>query len=439
MNYGPPPTPAQVNLEIAPTTVFICVALGLAISASSRSSRFTPAVRAWLFCFGQTLALTAPLGLMISQGVYGDFPTIDKAGSYLYYQDGVHIRSLLHPIASLNDCAVQLIGVHMGHLWLVQFFDLFLSGYAPFNAQALLFPALAWWCCSLFFRELGADWRAAIATSLPFGLTLHIFRDLNWYTIEKAAIFLLPLYSLMLLRAHRQGGRWIGLSALCFVSTAWINWYLALVAAAGAGVAALLARSASLWKAVGLSALALLPLVAYQLALVSRGSPGDPQTFLELRAAMDHFSLTPLEWNRLEWWAALSPVGLLLLVARLRQGDLSGVDRLLLSVAGVLFLFSLGPNLGGGLTNPVYMLAWHVVPGFWRVAKPEVFFYGSWLCLLAVASRSSFASHRLLYPCMVLVWLGLTRTHSAYPGFTQEIALNPALCTEALPSPRAAP
>ena len=171
------------------------MALGLAISASSRSSRFTPAVRAWLFCFGQTLALTAPLGLMISQGVYGDFPTIDKAGSYLYYQDGVHIRSLLHPIASLNDCAVQLIGVHMGHLWLDQFFDLFLSGYAPFNAQALLFPALAWWCCSLFFRELGADWRAAIATSLPFGLTLHIFRDLNWYTIEKAAIFLLPLYS----------------------------------------------------------------------------------------------------------------------------------------------------------------------------------------------------------------------------------------------------
>ena len=103
----------------------------------------------------------------------------------------------------------------------------------------------------------------------------------------------------MLLRAHRQGGRWIGLSALCFVGTAWINWYLALVAAAGAGVAALLARSASLWKAVGLSALALLPLVAYQLALVSRGSPGDPQTFLELRAAMDHFSLT--HWSGIDW------------------------------------------------------------------------------------------------------------------------------------------
>ncbi|MEC7241203.1 MAG: hypothetical protein VXW32_08175 [Myxococcota bacterium] len=437
--YGPPPSPSQIDLAVSPWTTLLCIALGILITSTARIRALSPRTKAWLFCFGQTLMLTAPLGLMISQGVYGDYPTIDKAGSYFYYQDGVHIRSLLHPIQSLDDCAVQLIGVHMGHLWLTQFFDLFLSGYGPFNAQALLMPALAWWTAALFFRELGADWRGAISLALPYGLTLHIFRDLNWYTIEKSAIFLLPAYAFLLLRSHRRGGSWIVLSALCFVSAAWINWYLALVAAAGAGTAALIARSANLWRAVLLSAALLMPLVAYQLALVSRGSPGDPQAFLELRASMDHFSLVPLEWNRLEWWAALSPVALGLLLHRLLREPLENVDRVLLLVSCVLFVFSLGPNLIGELSNPIYMVAWHTVPGFWRVAKPEVFFYGSWLCMLGVASRGALSRKRVVYPALLLTWVLLTRPHETYPGFTEEIPLQPALCTQALPTGTQAP
>ena len=433
--YGPAPHSSQVALSVSPGTTALCVTVGILISSLALSRRFSPATRAWLFCFGQTVLLTAPLALVMSQGVYGDFPTIDKAGSFLYYQDGVHIRSLLHPMESLNDCAVQLIGVHMGHLWITQFFDLFLQDYGPFNAQALLYPALAWWAAALFFREVGASWRGAVALAFPYGMCLHVFRDLNWYTIEKAAIFLIPLYALSLLKAHRNGGSWTLKAGLVFVLCAWVNWYLALVAAAGAGFAAIIARSKNLWKATGLSAALLLPLVLYQLALVNQGSPGSPEDFLELRAAMDRFSIVPLEWNRLEWYAALSPLAIGLGAHRLWTGGLEPLERVLLGVAAGLFVFSLGPYLVGDLPNPIYMMAWHVVPGFWRVAKPEVFFYGTWICVLAVASKNTFSEKRIIYPGMVILWLVFVRQHAAFPGFSQYNELVPALCNHEPHSP----
>ena len=35
--------------------------------------------------------------------VYGSYPTIDKAGSMVFYLDGVHLRMLTDPAASLQD------------------------------------------------------------------------------------------------------------------------------------------------------------------------------------------------------------------------------------------------------------------------------------------------------------------------------------------------
>jgi hypothetical protein len=435
--YGPPPNTQQIQASIHPALFWACVLLGLFISFLALTGRQKPSVKAAIFCLGQVIMLTAPLALVIPNVVFGDFPTIDKAGSFFYYQSDVHVRFLMHPVASLNDCGVQLIGVHMGHLWVTEFFDLFLNGYGPFNIQALLYPALAWWCAALFFQSISKSWINAVVLGMPFGLGLHIYRDLNWYTIEKAAVFLLPLFAWSLYQVHLaqdQGDKKIRrrssqIAALCFFLTAFINWYLALVAAAGAAMAVVLSRSKPLLKAFLFCLLAISPLIVLQLLLVAKGSPGTPEMFLEERAALDHFSLHPLRWNRLELLNALHPVALVLLVWGFIRKQREPLDNLLLLVAMGLFMFSLGPNLVSDVTNPVYMVAWKLVPGFWRVAKPEVFFYGTWMCLLAFTARAwAGRSLMLAYPLMVLGWVLWIRAHPAYPDFSEFAELTPALC-----------
>jgi hypothetical protein len=435
--YGPAPTPQQITAIISPNLFWVCVVFGLLLSGAALSKRLNSATRAAFFCLGQVVILTAPLALVLPDVVFGDFPTIDKAGSFFYYQSGVHQHFLFHPIAALNDCGVQLIGVHMGHLWISEFFDLFLQDYGAFNAQALLYPALAWWCAALFFQEISGKWINAIVLGLPFGLGLHVYRDLNWYTIEKAAIFLLPLFAWTFYRvfsAHKRGGhqalrnakRW---TALAFALAAFVNWYLALVIGVGAALTVVLSRSKTLFRALALCVLVFLPLLLLQLALVAKGSPGSPDAFLNQRAALDHFSLAPLRWNRLELVNALNPAALLLVFWALLRTPRDGIDKVLLGVALGLFVFSLGPNLSNEIRNPVYMLAWSVVPGFWRVAKPEVFFYGTWLCLLAVTARAwSARSLAWAYPFMVIGWIFWVRSHPAYPGFSEFVDLVPVLC-----------
>jgi len=435
--YGPPPNANQIAASVSPGLFWACLLLGILISSLALLSHWKPATRAAFFCLGQVVMLTTPLALVLPDLVFGDFPTIDKAGSFFYYQSGVHQQFLMHPFAALNDCGVQLIGVHMGHLWITQFFDLFLPDYGPFNAQALLYPALAWWCAALFFQSLGDKWVNAIVLGLPFGLGLHMYRDLNWYTIEKAAIFLLPLFAWAFYRVHTESqekkqpaqnrAHWV--AAACFVLAAFVNWYLALVIGAGAAMAVVASRSKALLKALAICIVAFLPLLILQLVLVSKGSPATPELFLEERAALDHFSLVPLRWNRLELLNALHPMAIGLVLWGLLKGRRDGLDRVLLCVALGLFVFSLGPNLPGDVRNPVYMLAWKTIPGFWRVAKPEVFFYGTWLCLLGVASRSwSQRNLAWAYPLMVLGWIIWVRGHPAYPSYSEFLELTPVLC-----------
>jgi hypothetical protein len=83
----------------------------------------------------------------------------------------------------------------------------------------------------------------------------------------------------------------------------------------------------------------------------------------------------------------------------------------------------LGPVILPGVPNPVYYAARAVVPGFWRIAKPEVFFEGVYLALIglaAVACRGRDAP-RWLYPIWALAWLLIVRTHPVYPGFSAPI------------------
>lgn len=446
--YGPPPDPRAVPFPAGPSDEplawALSVGVGLLLSALALWRRPSEPTRALCFILGQTVLLTAPLLGLLDRAWYGDFPTIDKEGSLLFYLDGVHLRALLHPVASLSDPAVRLIGVHLGHLWPVAAADLLLSPMGAFNSSALLYPALGWWAAWLLGRAVSGDGRAALIASFPFGMGLHVYRDLNWYTIEKAAVFWLPLWLLALWRARREGGRWPLAAGAIFLGMSWWNIYLGLVGAALGGMAALGAlwgawrrpaageprlgpESRRLLGAVLASALAALPLVIAQ-ALAMRGGPalGSPDEFLWQRAALDSFTLWPPRWNRMELWAALSPP--LLLVAAWagwrRRAD-PAVRWALLAALG-LFALSLGPLLLPGVKNPIYLGLVTLIPGLWRVAKPEVFFEGALALLLALAAVGLAEILRrvrvtgvtvMLYCITIVMWLLLVRAHPAFPSF----------------------
>jgi hypothetical protein len=439
--YGPPPDPRQVFAPVevfdAPWAYGLCLGVGLVLSVAAFSRRPPPSVRAGLFILGQTIALTAPLFAFLDTFVYGSFPTIDKAGSLTFYLDGIHIRMLAHPLQSLTDPAARLIGVHIGHLWVTEAFDLLLSTHGAFNLQGLLYPALGWWCAWLLFREVTGDDRGAILMGFPFGMGLHVFRDLNWYTIEKAAIFWLPLFAWALYRSWKGHPRFGWYSALIFALMCWMNLYLGLVGAVLAGLAVVATWAAKdpgrvrLTRTVIGVALAALPLGIWQWLLIQGDlTVGGPDRFLWERAALDSFTLSPFLWNRLEVHRALNLIALFLaawgLVAQRRDGRVRFAV-----VSGVGFmLLALGPVLWGShVPNPVYMGVRALVPGFWRVAKPEVFFHGTWMLLLGVAAlqiaRVQWRRRTLglLYGLFILAWVLMVRTHPAYPPMTKAVAL----------------
>ena len=446
---------APVGLMEDPTGFVICGALGAALTLLAFVRKGTIAWRYWCFILGQTILLTAPLAAHLNRYVYGSYPTIDKEGSLLFFREGVHRNMMLHPFESLTDPAARLIGVHVGHLWVTDLFHLFYSAFGAFNVQALLYPALGWWAAWLLIRDVCGDRRAALVLAFPYGLGLHVFRDLNWYTIEKAAVFWLPLFLWALYRAHQRGGRWVGIAAVLFAVTCWMNLYLGLVAglmagmavAAHYGTAFIQSRAGAsavqvaspthhgLGKAVCLSALFALPLAIWQwMLLQGELSLASPDAFLWERAALDGFSLVPFRWNRLEVHRSLNMVALGLAMLGLWKSWSDRRVRWAACMAAVLFLLSIGPVLlPGPIENPLYFCAKAIIPGFWRVAKPEVFFQGSWLLLLCIGAIevSRIRNARtvpnnpkgmaLLYLLFLGAWCIMVRTHPAFPPMTQQV------------------
>ncbi|MFZ5476339.1 MAG: hypothetical protein ACOZNI_06135 [Myxococcota bacterium] len=402
--YGPPPDPRQALAPTGPVEAWYawvaCVVVGLAIALIARPRR------PFLFVLGMTIALTTPFAWFLPTYVYGAFPTTDKAGSLLFYLQGVHRHVL-----DAGDPAVKLIGVHVGHLWVTAFFDLFLQPFAAMNAQGLCNLVLNWWCAFLLLRELSGNRDASLLFGGVFGLGLHVFRDLNWYTIEKSGVYWLPLFAFALARAHRDR-RFVGVAAAVYLGGAFYNLYWGVLNAA-VGALALLYPSRNVRLAVLAGALAGLPLVALQLRVMQGPDAlGDPETFLTQRAALDVFEVWPPRWNRLEAWRALDLVALGLAAWGTPK------NLRLAGVAAVSFVLSLGPQ------TPVYTTLVSVVPGLWRFAKPETFFHLTWLALLAIAARTAPASPgklRVLAALMVAGWLASVRTHPVYPRFTQPV------------------
>ncbi|MEL6346880.1 MAG: hypothetical protein AAFV53_27455, partial [Myxococcota bacterium] len=331
--------------------------------------------------------------------------------------------------------------------WLSAFFDLFLTPFGAFNAQGLLYIVLGWWAAWLLINEVTRRPDIAFLFGFPFGMGLHVFRDLNWYTIEKAAVFWIPLYAWALIRAHDRGGKWRWLAAITFLGMSFTNLYLGLVSAllAVLVVAALSIRAArtkeislafkNTFAAAAASAILVMPLVGWQFALMSGGEQlASPEQFLWERAALDSFTLSPLKWNRLEIHRALNLIalGLAIIGVVAQRND----RRVQLAAAGILSfsLLSLGPELiTGGPHNPVYMTAWYTVPGFWRIAKPETFFHVSWMLILTIAAiqLKAFNVDRrgvlVFYAVFVAAWMIMVRSHPVYPTMTMpiDVKMNP--------------
>lgn len=410
--YGPPPDPAQVIVAVPwgawAASLAVAVVAGVLAWRSRGGARL-----AWSALAG-VAGLTAPMIGMVPVAVIGSYPTIDKAGSLHFFRAGTHWRLL-----DAHDAGVQLIGVHLGHLWVVEAFARVMPDWAAFNAQSVLNLWLAWVCTAVWLdhRTGRRSPGAAFLLAMPFALGLHQFRDINWYTVEKTSIFVLPLWLWCVDR--RRSGAAAAVGALAM----FLNVYMGiLIAAMGAwrALGAALGRRGSELLPVVATAAGMLPFAIWQ-AVLMRGAhaPGSPDAFLHQRAALDVVTLWPWTWNRLEGWRATNLLVLALAgvgaVAGLRSARRARTAWALLGAALALVV-ALGPE-----GNPIYMALFDAVPGFWRVAKPETFFFLPYLACVTAAAEALpplVARQRtLLALTLVGGWLWGVRAHPVYPDF----------------------
>lgn len=419
--YGPPTDPAEVAVVAGVGAWVVSACVGASIAAvgvwlQRRSRYFEDRYDlggSWFVVLGLCLLLTMPAFGMLGSHVWGHYPTIDKAGSLHFYGLGAHFSAF-----DTSAPATRLIGVSMGHLWFVQLVQWACLGqlpaYVAMNLQGLFNLAFAAWITGRICREFGAGTWASLLAGVPVGLGLHQLRDLNWYTIEKSGTGWLFLFVWMIVLADRRAMGWVVAAAVAYGWAFFYNSYWGVVGAVGAGLALpLLSRPGRF--AVGLSALAGLPLVLLQLPALNNDQLPAPQAFAE-RAALDVLSLT--EWNRLELWASLDLVAFTAAVAYFWSTARSR-NRRALAAAALL----VGPLLlAFGPATPAWTL-FSALPGMWRFSKPETFFH---LVVLGIAVLAALAYTKLRVGRLVFVavlqlawWLLLVRTHPVYPGFSQ--------------------
>ncbi len=408
--------------------------------------------RACWWILAVVVAFTSPWLAWLDRAWFGAFPTIDKEGSLLFFLDGVHRRLYLAPWDAPADSAVRLIGVHAGHLWLTEGLALVFSPMGAFNAQWLLQMVLGWGCAAWAIRKVltvdspvpsPASNHAAFVAGFPFGMGLHVFRDLDVTTVEKGGVAFIPLFIGCWMEAHRKGGRWVAVLAACYAIMALYNLYFAVVCAVFGAlyvvvsfpVATPKSRSRLLAASSACAAVGI-PVALAQLAIQSGGPAlASPERFLWERAALDGFTLWPLQWNRLDVLRACNPV--LVAMAGFGAWQRKRDRRLWMgaAVAAGLFVVSLGPVLIPGpsldapvLTNPVYMGLHKTIPGFWRLAKPEVFFQPVWWMTLAAAGFGLKTLHEraparayFVGGLALLLWWPLVRAHPEFPGMSAPV------------------
>lgn len=414
--YGPPPDPSELavasDFATVPVAWVLCIAAGLAVAWFGRRSTL-------LSVLGLTVALTAPAAALLPTAVWGAWPTIDKTGSLHFFELGAQFHSF-----DTSAPATQLIGVSMGHLWITWVFATFLPAFAASNLHALLNLALGWWLAGRLAVVTGTPERWAVSAGFPMAMGLHLFRDINWYTIEKSGTWALTLYALLLVQAHRRGGAWIAGAGLGYFLAFYYNSYFGVLGAL-LGVFALVVGNRNARLAVVASVVGALPFLAVQLPSLQNPALPEPVAFAT-RAALDVVTLFPPEWNRLELWRAVDGVIVLAALStvigalrRCRDADEtiateSRMELGLLLALVVPALLSLGP------ATPLWT-AFSSLPGMWRFAKPEAFFHLVVLGLVVLAGRGFDRGRwhpRTVLALQVALWIWLVRLHPVYPGFT---------------------
>ena len=360
----PPFDPRQI--ELLPSWEHHLISLGF-VCLFGLIAVFLKRGRLFFASLAVSIALTTPFLGMSLEAVWGAYPTTDKEGSLLFFREGVHLQ-----LFQFSDPAHRLIGFHLGHLWISQLFAFFVPDYAAFNLQGLLNITLTWVCTTLFLEELGAKrlWAWLLASQLAFHA--HIFRDLQFYTIEKSAIYGLPLFWYFFLRTQKNLRHSATGLALAFFLSSWINLYWGIFEVLLTCCLLFVHKkniSTTTKKGILGCFVIGLGIAAYQWLLMNGGASFSPKEAFMTRAALDSFSLWPLSWNRLPWFSSLP----LLLLALLFWKRKDIFPRYII-IGLVFFLLSLGPFLIGEIHNPLYMLlSW--LPGLWRFAKPEAFFF----------------------------------------------------------------
>ncbi len=440
---GPPTADREVALATGifdvPWAWMVCLVAGAMLVWFGRRGT-------WALVGGLILLFTAPAGGLITTAVWGHYPTIDKAGSLHFYTLGAHFHSF-----DTSAAATQLIGVSMGHLWVTAVFDLFVAPFAAMNLQAFANLVLGWGLAAKLGELVGVERRWAIVAALPMGLGLHLFADINWYTIEKSGVWALTLYAYVLLRAVREGKGWLPLSAAAYFWAFYYNAYWGVLAALiGSGV--FLGGGPRARLPVLISAIGALPFLALQLPALRNSQLPPPEAFAT-RAALDSVTLWPPTWARLELWAALDWVvcgaavfgvaeALRARFGPRRRAEASpevGVSTVAVPI-GATGDAAGGPlagwpgaelRFGAGLVGAAVLAlgpatfvysAFAKAPGMWRFAKPETFFHLVVLGSTLLAGRT--LSRSRLNPWAVLavqlgLWLWFTRLHPAYPGFSE--------------------
>ena len=99
--------------------------------------------------------------------------------------------------------------------------------------------------------------------------------------------------------------------------------------------------------------------------------------------------------------------------------------QLQLQYLGIFIIFtllSIGPNITTALPNPLYMLLAQL-PGLWRFAKPEAFFFIAFIALLCLCVRINLKPKQQVFLGILLLlqWLWCVRVQPEYPRFSQHL------------------
>jgi len=319
--------------------------------------------------------MTSPWLSTLTESVIGAYPTIDKEGSLFFFNQGVHTEWLKHPSTAFDNTGLQLIGVHIGHLWLIEVWSWLVSPISAFNIQMLanlIFNAMAVWWWLDDSDDHQPEW-IGLLTAVLLGAQLHVFRDIHWYTIEKSMLFPIFLYWGVLNRLPHNSKMAIWIPILYTMATL-LNFYWGILL----GLLTLFQyglnrqyHHLSVFKPIAMAGLVGIALGILQMTLQSDARRFAEATDFLTRASLDIFDFHTVQWNRMEFWQSIN-IPICLYFGWLLMHRRIPVQSIILGT--VFLMLSLGPMLTSGISNPVYTI-FSIIPGMWRFAKPEIFFF----------------------------------------------------------------